>query len=70
MISNTIAVFLQWGVTGSAIVISYLTEVRGLGCRSGSYLLYGVLATSAHVLLLAPVFMSHHVMLVYQKQRR
>ena len=69
-ISNAIAVFLQWGVTGSAIVISYLTEVRGLGCRSGSYLLYGILATSAHVLLLASVFLSHHVMLVYQRERQ
>jgi hypothetical protein len=39
VVSNAIAIFLQWGVTGSAIVISYLTEVRGLGCRSGSYLL-------------------------------
>ncbi|KAI8934473.1 hypothetical protein NX059_008175 [Plenodomus lindquistii] len=68
MIANTIAVFLQWGITGSAIVISYLTEVRGLGCRSGSYLLYGILATSALVLLLASVFLSHHVMLEYQRK--
>lgn len=70
IISNIIAIFLQWGVTGSAIVISYLTEVRGLGCRSGSYLLYGILATSAHVLLLISVFLSHHVMLIYQRERR
>ncbi|EMD96720.1 hypothetical protein COCC4DRAFT_199117 [Bipolaris maydis ATCC 48331] len=70
IISNAIAVFLQWGVTGSAIVISYLTEVRGLGCRSGSYLLYGILATCAHVLLLISVFLSHHVMLIYQTERR
>ncbi|CAG5158465.1 uncharacterized protein ALTATR162_LOCUS5093 [Alternaria atra] len=69
MTSNAIAVFLQWGVTGSAIVISYLTEVRGLGCRSGSYLLYGLLATFAHVLLLTSVFLSHHVMLLYQRER-
>jgi hypothetical protein len=68
--SNAIAVFLQWGVTGSATVISYLTEVRGLGCRSGSYLLYGIFATSAHILLLISVFLSHHVMLVYQRERR
>ncbi|USP74768.1 hypothetical protein yc1106_02042 [Curvularia clavata] len=68
--SNVIAVFLQWGITGSAIVISYLTEVRGLGCRSGSYLLYGVLATSAHILLLVSVFLSHHVMLMYQAERQ
>lgn len=70
VISNAIAIFLQWGVTGSAIVISYLTEVRGLGCRSGSYLLYGILATAAHVLLLMSVFLSHHIMLIYQKERQ
>ena len=70
LISNAVAVFLQWGVTGSAIVISYLTEVRGLGCRSGSYLLYGILATTAHFLLLISMFLSHHVMLTYQESRR
>ncbi|KAF2447526.1 hypothetical protein P171DRAFT_429156 [Karstenula rhodostoma CBS 690.94] len=67
LLSNVVAVILQWGVTGSAIVVSYLTEVRGLGCRSGSYLLYGILATSAHVLLLASVFLSHSAMLIYQR---
>jgi hypothetical protein len=66
LLSNIVAVILQWGVTGSAIVISYFTEVRGLGCRSGSYLLYGVLATSAHIILLASVFFSHGAMLMYQ----
>ncbi|KAL5408009.1 hypothetical protein PMIN06_001613 [Paraphaeosphaeria minitans] len=68
LLSNLVAVVLQWGVTGSAIVISYLTEVRGLGCRSGSYLLYGILATSAHILLLASVFLSHNAMLKYQSK--
>ncbi|KAL1607693.1 hypothetical protein SLS60_002628 [Paraconiothyrium brasiliense] len=66
LLSNLVAVTLQWGVTGSAVVIAYLTEVKGLGCRSGSYLLYGIFATSAHMLLLASVFLSHHAMLMYQ----
>lgn len=70
VISNAVALFLQWGVTGSAVVISYLTEVRGLGCRSGSYLIYGVAATFAHVLLLASVFISHQSMLFYQRDRQ
>lgn len=69
LVANSVAVFLQWGVTGSAVVISYLTEVRGLGCRSGSYLLYGIMATTAHILLLISVFLSHHVMLIYQEAR-
>ncbi|RYO19282.1 hypothetical protein AA0111_g10456 [Alternaria arborescens] len=68
--SNAVAVLLQWGITGSAIVISYLTEVRGLGCRSGSYLIYGILATSAHILLLTSVFLLHHVMLICQGDPR
>ena len=68
--SNAVAVMLQWGITGSAIVISILTETRGLGCRSGSYLIYGILATSAHILLLISVFLSHHVMLIYQGDPR
>ncbi|KAK0751300.1 hypothetical protein B0T18DRAFT_307083, partial [Schizothecium vesticola] len=41
------AVFVQWGTAGAAIVIAYLTDAKGLGCRSGSYLLYGVLSTIA-----------------------
>jgi hypothetical protein len=68
--SNAVAVMLQWGITGSAIVISILTETRGLGCRSGSYLIYGILATLAHILLLISVFLSHHVMLIYQGDPR
>jgi hypothetical protein len=70
MASNAVAVILQWGITGSAVVIAILTEVRGLGCRSGSYLIYGILATSAHILLLTSVFLSHHVMLICQGDPR
>jgi hypothetical protein len=39
VVSNTIALLLQWSFTGSAMVVSYLMEVRSLGCRFGSYLL-------------------------------
>ena len=45
-----IASFVQWGTAGGAIVIAYLTDAKGLGCRSGSYLLYGVLSTIAFFL--------------------
>ncbi|PGG98019.1 hypothetical protein AJ79_09011 [Helicocarpus griseus UAMH5409] len=62
------AVFIQWGTTGAAMVISYLTEVRGLACRSGSYLLYGVLSTATFILLLSSAFLSHQAMLLYQRE--
>uniref|UniRef100_A0A0D2XSW3 Uncharacterized protein n=1 Tax=Fusarium oxysporum (strain Fo5176) TaxID=660025 RepID=A0A0D2XSW3_FUSOF len=38
-----VALFAQWGTTGAAIIIAYYTPMVGFGCRSGSYLLYGIL---------------------------
>ncbi|KIL56921.1 hypothetical protein M378DRAFT_133577 [Amanita muscaria Koide BX008] len=51
MISTLLAVFLQWGTTGAAIMAIYLTPTRGFGCRSASFLLYGVLSTIVWLLL-------------------
>jgi hypothetical protein len=62
------AVALQWGTTGAAIVIAFLTEVRGLGCRSFTYVLYGVFGTAAFISLLTSAFLSHQAMLMYQRQ--
>ncbi|KAK4226204.1 hypothetical protein QBC38DRAFT_237260 [Podospora fimiseda] len=51
------ALCVQWGTTGSAIIIAYLTDVKKLGCRSGSYLLYGVVSMVAFgAFLLSVVF--------------
>ncbi|KAF2760581.1 hypothetical protein EJ05DRAFT_474444 [Pseudovirgaria hyperparasitica] len=66
VVSNVIAFFLQWGVTGAAVVIAYNTPAYGIGCRPSSYLLYAILATAAHILLFISVFLSHEVMLNYQ----
>ncbi|KLU91738.1 hypothetical protein MAPG_10687 [Magnaporthiopsis poae ATCC 64411] len=44
------AVFVQWGTTGGAFTIAYLTDAKGLGCRSASYLLYGGLSTLSFLL--------------------
>jgi hypothetical protein len=64
----SMAIFLQWGTTGAAIKIAYLTGVRGLGCRSFTYLLYGSFATAAFVFLLGSVFISHQAMLMHQRK--
>jgi hypothetical protein len=64
------AIVVQWGTAGSAIVIAIMTDVRGLGCRSGGYLIYGVLATAAFIALLASVVCSRLAMLHAQDQRR
>lgn len=64
--ASAAGLFLQWGTTGASIMISYLTPTVGLGCRSGSYLLYGILATLVWLLLLTANGLSHEAMLRYQ----
>lgn len=61
------ALFLQWGTTGASILIAYLTPTVGLGCRSGSYLLYGIGGTLVWAFLLASQLLSHEIMLRYQR---
>ncbi|KAJ7264121.1 hypothetical protein B0H12DRAFT_274609 [Mycena haematopus] len=57
-----VALFLQWGTTGAAIFVEYNTPAVGLGCRSGSYLIYGVAATVSWFLLVCSQFCSHELM--------
>ncbi|KAK4451197.1 hypothetical protein QBC34DRAFT_401507 [Podospora aff. communis PSN243] len=54
-----------------AIIIAYmyLTDVKGLGCRSGSYVIYGIAGTVAFLLLFASTIFSHAAMLKIQEQR-
>ncbi|KAF9786449.1 hypothetical protein BJ322DRAFT_1020477 [Thelephora terrestris] len=53
-----VAVFalgLQWSTTGSAAV----TPTTGLGCRSGSYILYGIVSTMRWLILLLSSCLVH-----------
>ncbi|KAM6492277.1 hypothetical protein JOM56_012001 [Amanita muscaria] len=59
MISALLAVLLQWGTTGAAIMSIYLTPTRGFGCRSASFLLYGILATVVWLLLVISSVLAH-----------
>ena len=70
VLSFIVALCLQWGTTGGAILIAYLTPVKGLGCRSGGYLLYGTNATIVFFLLSASSFFSHSTMLRFQEERQ
>ncbi|KAK1993288.1 hypothetical protein LX36DRAFT_258647 [Colletotrichum falcatum] len=64
--SMLVALALQWGTTGWAIYISYETVVKGLGCRSGSYVVYGVVATASCAAMLFSAWVSHYTMRGYQ----
>ncbi|KAI1421679.1 hypothetical protein F5Y12DRAFT_688877 [Xylaria sp. FL1777] len=66
IIAIVIAIYVQWGITTAAIIIAYLTEVTGLGCRSGGYLLYGVIASLAFFFLFVSSIFSHAAMLRHE----
>lgn len=53
---------VQWGTTGAAVAIAYLTDTKGLGCRSGSYLIYGVASTAAFLCLVMSAVCSRHAL--------
>jgi hypothetical protein len=66
IIACFMALFVQWGTAGPAVMIPYLTPVRGLGCRSGTFLLYGMGGTIVWMLLLISSFLSHEAMIRHQ----
>ncbi|KDQ57904.1 hypothetical protein JAAARDRAFT_34715 [Jaapia argillacea MUCL 33604] len=59
-IASLVALGLQWGTTGAAIMIAYNTPTVGLGCRSGAYVLYGVAATVVWILLVTSSVLAHY----------
>ena len=65
LIASVFALGLQWGTTGSAVMITILTPTTGLGCRSGSYILYGIISTMVWLALLLSSYLAH-----YAKVRR
>lgn len=70
VIASFVAIFVQWGTTGPAVVIAYYTPTKGVGCRTGGYLLYGGLATLVWLLLQASMMLSHAALLRYQREHR
>ncbi|KAI3337209.1 hypothetical protein HD806DRAFT_31058 [Xylariaceae sp. AK1471] len=66
IVAVLISLYVQWGITSAAVIIAYLTEVKGLGCRSGGYLLYGWLASLAFFFLFLSSIFSHAAMLRHE----
>ena len=64
--ASFVALFVQWGTTGSSIMIAHLIPTIGLSCRSGGYLAYGGLSTFVWLCLLLSMRLSHKAMLAYQ----
>jgi len=59
-IASVAALGLQWGTTVSAAIVVVFTPTFGLGCRSGSYLLYGVVSTIIWLALLLSSYLANY----------
>ncbi|KAF7327802.1 hypothetical protein MKEN_00360000 [Mycena kentingensis (nom. inval.)] len=57
---SMLALGLTWGTIGAAIVVSYYTPAEGIGCRTGSYILYGVASTVVWGIMVTSSLLSHY----------
>ncbi|CAK5262167.1 unnamed protein product [Mycena citricolor] len=59
-VASLMALGLTWSTTGAAVIVVWFTPTRGLGCRSGAYLLYGAFSTLIWILLVLSSFLAHY----------
>ena len=58
-VASAFALGLQWATTCAAAIIVLFTPTTGLGCRSGSYILYGIVSTMIWLGLLLSSYLAH-----------
>jgi len=59
-IASVAALLLQWCTTGAAVLIMFNTPTRGLGCRSGSYLVYALASTVVWFIMVLSSLFAHY----------
>jgi len=58
-LATILALGLQWGTAGAAVIIHYWKRPEGLGCRALSFLLYSAAGTTSFFLFLASSILAH-----------
>jgi len=58
-IATALALGLQWGTAGAAVMIHYTAPPVGLGCRALSFMLYGAAGTLSFLFFLASSILAH-----------
>lgn len=58
-LATVLALVLQWGTAGAAVIIHYLAPPPGLGCRAISFMLYGMAGTVSFFFFLASSILAH-----------
>jgi len=59
-IASLAALMLQWCTAGAAVLIMFNTPTRGLGCRSGSYLVYALASTLVWFMMVLSSLFAHY----------
>lgn len=66
-VASAFALGLQWATTGSAALVVIFTPTTGLGCRSGAYLLYGIVSTMIWAASLLSSYLAHYAKVRYDR---
>ncbi|KAF7971205.1 hypothetical protein HWV62_21898 [Athelia sp. TMB] len=59
-IAIVMALLLQWGTTGAAVIVVWFTPTKGLGCRSLAYILYAGTSTVVCVMMVLSSVLAHY----------
>ena len=66
-VASAFALGLQWATTGSAALIVLLTPTSGLGCRSASYILYGIVSSTIWAASLLSSYLAHYAKVLHDR---
>jgi len=66
-VASAFALGLQWATTGSAALIVIFTPTTGLGCRSGVYILYGIVSTMIWANSLLSSYLAHRAKVLHDR---
>ena len=68
--ATILAIGLQWGTTGAAILIHLNTPPKGIGCRGLTFIAYGAIGTVAFLLLLFSSVLAHLIRRQNAREKR
>ncbi|KAK7062651.1 hypothetical protein VNI00_000139 [Paramarasmius palmivorus] len=68
-LASLMALGLQWGTAGAAILVVVQTPTTGLGCRSGAYLVYAGVSSLVWMMLVLSSVLAHYVSTIESRKR-
>ncbi|TFK72343.1 hypothetical protein BDN72DRAFT_334336 [Pluteus cervinus] len=69
-LASLFALFLQWGTTGAALIVTIMTPTIGLGCRSLSFIIFGSISTAIWFFMLISALLTHAATGMYKRDHQ